>query len=285
MMKRRNDRPFWRVGLTMALVGGLVSCRRAGSDEAGDRISGISVPQEGFSFSSREYRESDFTAWMSKAELQVTQDRLPQDMYLARVEGRLDRGRTEYRGVMAVFPRDRFDQWAVMWGLDEDELFEWEVSLLRAGFQRQEMQVFADSMGRSLHQMVWLQPRGVAEDGEASVTAVAAEPGELADEIRAGVPESAEAPGELSEAAARAEQNDEVSRPAESSSADSREERREEPSGRAREYVVRPGDTLSGIAKRYGVSVAQIKRDNGLRSDMLRIGQKLSIKGGSGAKR
>lgn len=42
-------------------------------------------------------------------------------------------------------------------------------------------------------------------------------------------------------------------------------------------HTVRPGDTLSGIAMQYGASVAQIKSDNALRSDVIHIGQKLAI--------
>ncbi|WP_456273108.1 LysM peptidoglycan-binding domain-containing protein [Bacillus sp. AK031] len=42
-------------------------------------------------------------------------------------------------------------------------------------------------------------------------------------------------------------------------------------------YTVVSGDTLSHIAKRYGVSVQQIKNNNGLSSDLIRVGQKLSI--------
>jgi len=42
-------------------------------------------------------------------------------------------------------------------------------------------------------------------------------------------------------------------------------------------YRVRNGDYLGRIAKRYGVGVSQIKRWNGLRSNNLRIGQRLTI--------
>ena len=42
-------------------------------------------------------------------------------------------------------------------------------------------------------------------------------------------------------------------------------------------YRVRSGDYLGKIAARYGVGVSQIKRWNGLRSDRLRIGQRLTI--------
>lgn len=42
-------------------------------------------------------------------------------------------------------------------------------------------------------------------------------------------------------------------------------------------YKVRSGDFLGKIAERYGVGVSQIKRWNGLRSNNLRIGQRLTI--------
>lgn len=42
-------------------------------------------------------------------------------------------------------------------------------------------------------------------------------------------------------------------------------------------YKVKSGDMLGKIARRYGVSVAQIKKWNHLKSDTIRIGQKLTI--------
>lgn len=42
-------------------------------------------------------------------------------------------------------------------------------------------------------------------------------------------------------------------------------------------YTVRKGDTLSSIARKHGVSVASIKKRNGLKSDNIRVGQKLKI--------
>ncbi len=42
-------------------------------------------------------------------------------------------------------------------------------------------------------------------------------------------------------------------------------------------YRVRSGDFLGKIAERYGVGVSQIKSWNGLRSNNLRIGQRLTI--------
>ena len=44
-----------------------------------------------------------------------------------------------------------------------------------------------------------------------------------------------------------------------------------------REYVVKPGDTLSLVADAFGTRVSTIKEMNGLKSDMLRVGQKLKV--------
>lgn len=53
-------------------------------------------------------------------------------------------------------------------------------------------------------------------------------------------------------------------------------------------YTVKSGDTLSHIAGAYGVSVSNLKKWNNLRSDLIHIGQKLSIgeakKNGSASK-
>jgi membrane-bound lytic murein transglycosylase D len=43
------------------------------------------------------------------------------------------------------------------------------------------------------------------------------------------------------------------------------------------QHRVRSGETLSGISVQYGVSVAAIKQQNKLTSNMLRVGQRLTI--------
>ena len=50
-------------------------------------------------------------------------------------------------------------------------------------------------------------------------------------------------------------------------------------SGGARpaEYVVQRGDTLSGVAQRFSISIASLKQANGMNNDLLRIGQTLKI--------
>lgn len=50
-------------------------------------------------------------------------------------------------------------------------------------------------------------------------------------------------------------------------------------SGCGGSYVVRSGDTLNAIARRCGVTVAGLKRANGLRSNRIWAGQVLSIPG------
>lgn len=48
-----------------------------------------------------------------------------------------------------------------------------------------------------------------------------------------------------------------------------------------REYVIGNGDTLSGIAKRYSVSLSALREQNGLTDDVIRVGQVLAIPEGS----
>lgn len=42
-------------------------------------------------------------------------------------------------------------------------------------------------------------------------------------------------------------------------------------------YIVKSGDTLYGIAKIYGVTVDELKKENNLNSNVLKIGQVLII--------
>jgi LysM repeat protein len=48
-------------------------------------------------------------------------------------------------------------------------------------------------------------------------------------------------------------------------------------------YTVKSGDTLSGIAKRHGTTIAAIRSANNLRNDIVRVGQELQIPDGSTA--
>lgn len=44
-----------------------------------------------------------------------------------------------------------------------------------------------------------------------------------------------------------------------------------------RSYVVQKNDTLGHIALRHGISVSELKRANGLKGDLIRVGQRLEI--------
>jgi membrane-bound lytic murein transglycosylase D len=47
-----------------------------------------------------------------------------------------------------------------------------------------------------------------------------------------------------------------------------------------RSHRVEPGESLWGIARRYGVSTEEIRKANGLEGDRVRIGETLVIPGG-----
>lgn len=53
------------------------------------------------------------------------------------------------------------------------------------------------------------------------------------------------------------------------------------PEPEARHHTVRKGETLGGIASRYGMSVEQLKRLNNIRGNTIQIGQKLVVKRGA----
>ena len=48
--------------------------------------------------------------------------------------------------------------------------------------------------------------------------------------------------------------------------------------GGGKYYTVRRGDTLYKVATKHGISVAKLKKLNGLKSDNIRVGQKLKVR-------
>jgi len=53
-------------------------------------------------------------------------------------------------------------------------------------------------------------------------------------------------------------------------------------SGRAGEHVIKRGETLGGIAKKYGCKVADLRKENGLKGDGIQAGRRLTIPEGCG---
>lgn len=49
-------------------------------------------------------------------------------------------------------------------------------------------------------------------------------------------------------------------------------------------HIVKKGDTLYGLSKKYGVSVSSLRSANGIHGDVIRIGQKIKIPSGGGNK-
>lgn len=99
-----------------------------------------------------------FGPWSSKAELQFKMERLPADQFFSAVQGRCHEGINQYRAITEKFQQEKYREWAVFWGLTEKELFDYEITLLRLGFVRHQTQVFTDSSGVALHQLIMLCP-------------------------------------------------------------------------------------------------------------------------------
>ena len=128
------------------------SCGRETKAESDPGSKGFRSP------SSLSFGESEFSPWMSKAQQQIAQDNKPATHYFAYTEGRNHGGLQEYRHVLKPFPKDKFAEWAVYWGLSSNEFYQLELKMLRAGFVRESLQVYTDSQGAAFHQVVWLRP-------------------------------------------------------------------------------------------------------------------------------
>ena len=105
-----------------------------------------------------DYRDADFSAWMTKAEQQVIFENKPEGDYFAYTEGRNSAGLNQYRHVLRHVPQGKYSEWAAFWGLNAEDFYQLDLKMLRAGFVRSHLQVFVDTQGVAFHQAVWLQP-------------------------------------------------------------------------------------------------------------------------------
>ena len=232
-------------------------------------VATLAAPAVSYATPEAKWLEAEFTPWMSRAELQFLQEKNPAEVFFAHVEGRNNQGRNEYRAIAKPFAAAEYEQWAVFWGINEAELFDWELRLLKTGFTRKDMQAFADSTGQALYQIVWLKPHEKPEEQARSLAALATEEPMPAPTAAAPIiAPSAEPPPQAVAAAA-------VNPPPPTKKLEASEPL--EKPGKSSIYIVQPGDSLGKIAKRKGVTVAELKKINELKSDTLKIGQKLVI--------
>lgn len=259
---------------------------------------------------SKKWKEDDFTPWMSRAELQVMQENHPEGQYFTYVEGRVNGGLAEYRAVSKAFESDLYSHWAVFWGLDENELFQQELKLLNAGFAKKERQVFLDSTGKALHQMVWIRHRNDTVEPDpprsspvSSLSFLESDDGAKTVESTSEVEQAAKEPAPLIpveeakdlEISTPASSPEDVPQPAEAGDAPVQQPVIEAeppaaepvmqdedvseamPEAATDIHVVRAGDTLGKIARERKTTVGEIQSLNGLKSDLLRVGQKLKV--------
>jgi len=287
-------------------------------------------------------REALFGPWVSKAQLQFQMENHDfNGKFYSVIEGRLQGSTNQYRAVTEKFDDEKYRGWKAIWGLTEEELYHFELTYLRVGFERQYAQTFTDSSGTALHQLIMLCPidavpldpppitslgspppgtgetvenvqdtsdsaeGGAVSEPETGSTDLAfevIEDEEMADEslntppivevIPEVGPEEEEVPGDIivpSDAPEVMEiipdppipeepEEPEVAEVVEEPEPDPVvEEPEPEPEPKTISHKVTYGDTLSSIARRYKVTVSAIKKENGLRSDIIRLKQVLKI--------
>ena len=105
-------------------------------------------------------REAEFGPWMSKAGLMFAQEQLPIGDYFAEIEGRVHKGENQYRAIQRTLDSGKYLMVEAVWGLEADSLFQYEIARLRNGMERSASQVFTDSTGKAIHQLVMVLPVG-----------------------------------------------------------------------------------------------------------------------------
>ena len=283
----------------------LNSCEKSPSPDAG-KSSTVSK-------ASQDDDDTRFGPWSSKAELQFQMERLTPDQYFSKVQGRCIEGINQYRAVIGTIPRSEYREWAAFWGLTEKELFDYEIALLRLGFVRNQTQVFADSSGVALHQLIMLcpvnavsyedppvvtldkskiDPAIVASAGNSGRMTPSSEDGQdaSAEQSPASKPNdsatassdpltSGDDDADVATEAAGEPETAQVTKPAgeEPIPKATVVPMERKPTGKTHNHIVVKGDTLSSIASRYGISVAALKSANNLGNDALRVKQLLKI--------
>ena len=255
--------PFGKASCLFSLAALLVSCDRQ-ENPKGDSGKSTSTTEQA--------HNAAYSDWYSKAGLQFEMERLKPSQFFSSVQGRLHEGAHQYRAITETLDAERYDRYAVAWGQTESELFENEISLLRGGFSRHDSQVFTNSAGVVIHQLVML--RAVGAGGTEAVPLVDVKPER--DPIARLEPEPSDLTFE-SEEENLSTVGEEITPPESEPIVAPEPEPVVEPEPKMKTYVVLKGDTLSSIARRNKVSLSDFKRVNGLESDRIRIKQVLKI--------
>ena len=244
------------------------------------------------------WSEDEYTQWMTRAELQFFQEQNPRGQYFAHVEGRNNASLSEFRAVRKPLPSEQYVEAAVFWGLNDKDVFDTELRLLRAGFVRKSMQVFVDASGAALHQLVWLKPIGTPpappqdanpgplEPPPANPIAIATDTADTADTATATATATADtadtSPAVEPTTPAPTDASPPEAKPPVALVVPRKEARpAAEPEAAGPKkfvtYTVVQGDVVEKIARRYHTTVEAILAANNLKNDSLQIGQKLKI--------
>jgi LysM repeat protein len=113
-------------------------------------------------------RDIEFGPWMSKAQLMFVQEQLPSEDYFAEIEGRVSKGENQYRAITKTLNTDKHLRAEAVWGMEAGPLCQHEIDRLRKGMERSKSQVFTDTTGKAIHQLIMVLPAGARTEKPAS---------------------------------------------------------------------------------------------------------------------
>jgi LysM repeat protein len=97
---------------------------------------------------------------MSKAKLMFVQEQLPPGDYFAEIEGRVSKNENQYRAITKTLNTDKYLRAEAIWGIEAGPLCQHEIDRLREGMERSKSQVFTDTTGKAIHQLIMVLPAG-----------------------------------------------------------------------------------------------------------------------------
>jgi LysM repeat protein len=105
-------------------------------------------------------RDIEFGPWMSKAKLMFVQEQLPPGDYFVEIEGRVSKNENQYRAITKTLNTDKYLRSEAIWGIEAGPLCQHEIDRLREGMERSKSQVFTDTTGKAIHQLIMVLPAG-----------------------------------------------------------------------------------------------------------------------------